>query len=69
MRMMLGHGSRLALVGIALGIAGALVVSRLMPGAVRSGARGADGLHRPINHGIAGRGGRVVLSGAESDQN
>jgi predicted permease len=30
MRMMLGHGRRLALVGIALGIAGALVVSRLM---------------------------------------
>jgi ABC-type antimicrobial peptide transport system permease subunit len=30
MRMVLGHGRRLALVGIALGIAGALVVSRLM---------------------------------------
>jgi predicted permease len=30
MRMVLGHGRRLTLVGIALGIAGALVVSRLM---------------------------------------
>lgn len=30
MRMVLGHGRRLALVGIAFGIAGALVVSRLM---------------------------------------
>ena len=30
MRMVLGHGRRLTLVGIALGIAGALIVSRLM---------------------------------------
>ncbi len=30
MRMVLGHGRRLTLVGIAFGIAGALVVSRLM---------------------------------------
>ncbi len=30
MRMVLGHGRRLTLVGIALGIAGALAVSRLM---------------------------------------
>ena len=30
MRMVLGHGRRLTLVGVALGIAGALVVSRLM---------------------------------------
>jgi putative ABC transport system permease protein len=30
MRMVLGHGRRLTLIGIALGIAGALVVSRLM---------------------------------------
>ena len=30
MRMVLGHGRRLTLVGIALGVAGALVVSRLM---------------------------------------
>jgi putative ABC transport system permease protein len=30
MRMVLGHGRRLTLVGIALGIVGALVVSRLM---------------------------------------
>ncbi len=30
MRMVLGHGRRLTLVGIALGIAGALVVSRVM---------------------------------------
>jgi ABC-type antimicrobial peptide transport system permease subunit len=30
MRMVLGHGRRLTLLGIALGIAGALVVSRLM---------------------------------------
>jgi ABC-type antimicrobial peptide transport system permease subunit len=30
MRMVLGHGRRLTLIGIAVGIAGALVVSRLM---------------------------------------
>ena len=30
MRMVLGHGRRLTLIGIAFGIAGALVVSRLM---------------------------------------
>jgi ABC-type antimicrobial peptide transport system permease subunit len=30
MRMVLGHGRRLTLVGIALGVAGALAVSRLM---------------------------------------
>jgi ABC-type antimicrobial peptide transport system permease subunit len=30
MRMVLGHGRRLTLAGIALGITGALVVSRLM---------------------------------------
>jgi len=30
MRMVLGHGRRLTLIGIALGVAGALVVSRLM---------------------------------------
>ena len=34
MRMVLGHGRRLTLVGIAFGIAGALVVSRLMQEAV-----------------------------------
>jgi putative ABC transport system permease protein len=30
MRMVLGHGRRLTLIGIAIGIAGALAVSRLM---------------------------------------
>ena len=30
MRMVLGHGRRLTLIGIALGVVGALVVSRLM---------------------------------------
>ena len=69
MRMVLGHGRRLTLLGIALGIAGAFSVSRLMQQALFEVESGGPA-HLPGGGGHAAAGGRVrlVASGSARDQ-
>jgi hypothetical protein len=64
MRMVLSHGRRLTLVGIAVGIAGALAVSRVdAAAALRSGSGGPACLRRAVAHLAARDGVRFVVPG------
>ena len=69
MRMVLGHGRRLTLVGIALGVAGGVRgVAADAAGAVRSRSRGSADLYRGVGDAAAGRRVRVVSAGATRHQ-
>ncbi len=70
MRMVLGHSSRLTLVGIVLGVASGLAVSRLMQ-QVLFEVNPADPLHlsRRVDDALARRRMRVVVSGSPRDEN
>ena len=68
MRMVLGHGRRLTLVGIALGIAGALAVSRLMQQALFEVDPADPLIYLALSVDPAARGRvRVVVPGAAGD--
>ena len=69
MRMVLGHSSRLTLVGIVLGVAGGLAVSRLMQQALfEVNPANPLVLSRRVGHALARRRLRVVVSGAAGDE-
>ena len=69
MRMVLGHGRRLTLVGIAFGIAGALVVSRLMQQALFEVDPADPLVYVAVSVTLAARGRvRLVLPGPARDE-